>query len=200
MRFDTPVIYGTSYKGKLYIGQHIGNGANYVGSGTIISNIKKSGKSKYLITGVIEYVNDVKKLDERERYWIAKLKPELNLTQGGEGTLGSPRPKSKKIRKQISEKLKGRIFTKEHKKQISLALKNKKKSDNHIKNLKKSISKRDYSLFNNPKCKNKDMIFIRFRNREKLNKKWSVVIPNKKEVYFYDLVSAKKYRNKNICL
>jgi len=84
MIFDRPVIYGTSYKGKLYIGQHIGNGIDYVGSGLLISRVIKKGDKNKLITGVIEYVDDVQKLNEREIYWIEKLKPKLNLTKGGE--------------------------------------------------------------------------------------------------------------------
>jgi len=84
MIFNRPVIYGTSYKGKLYIGQHIGNGTDYVGSGLLISRIIKKGDKNKLVTGVIEYVDDVNKLNEREIYWIEKLKPELNLTKGGE--------------------------------------------------------------------------------------------------------------------
>jgi hypothetical protein len=84
MIFNGPVVYGTSYKGKLYVGQHIGNGIDYVGSGLLISRIIKKGYKNKLITGVIEYVDDVKKLSEREIYWIEKLKPKLNLTKGGE--------------------------------------------------------------------------------------------------------------------
>ena len=87
MRFSQPVIYGTSYKGKLYIGQHTGNNKNYVGSGKIINHIKKHPeKRKLLITGVIEYVT-LDKLDEREKYWISKLKPELNLNEGGRNNI-----------------------------------------------------------------------------------------------------------------
>src|SRR6056300_282008 len=84
MIFDKPVIYGTSYKGRLYIGQHIGTGKDYVGSGLLINRVTKKGDRDKLITGVIEYVDDVQKLNEREIYWIKKLKPELNLTKGGE--------------------------------------------------------------------------------------------------------------------
>ena len=184
MRFDQPVIYGTSYKGKLYVGQHVGTGVDYVGGGVIIKNIIKSGNREKLITGVIEYVDDVNKLNEREIYWIEKLKPELNLTAGGEGTLNSPRPKSKQFRKAVSKKLKGRIISKLHRKKISLSLKNKKKSLEHLKKLKEYANNRDYSGTNNPKCKNIDMLYIRFRNH--LNKKWSVVLPNHKEKYFFN--------------
>ena len=85
MRFSQPVIYQTSYKGKKYIGQHIGTGKDYVGGGRIIKDIIKSGNRHKLKTKVIEYVNNVKLLSEREIYWINKIKPELNLAPGGEG-------------------------------------------------------------------------------------------------------------------
>ena len=196
MRFNQPVIYGTSYKGKLYVGQHVGTGVDYVGGGVIIKNIIKSGNREKLITGVIEYVNDVNKLNEREIYWIEKLKPELNLTAGGEGTLNSPRPKSKEFRKTVSKKLKGRIISKLHRKKISLSLKNKKKSLEHLKKLKEYANNRDYSGVKNPRCKNVDMLYIRFRNN--LNKKWSVVLPNTKEKYFFDLKNAKHFRDRGL--
>jgi hypothetical protein len=85
MRFSQPVIYQTSYKGKKYIGQHIGTGRDYVGGGRIIKDIIKSGNRHKLKTKVIEYVNNVNLLTEREIYWIKKIKPELNLAPGGEG-------------------------------------------------------------------------------------------------------------------
>src|SRR6056300_429453 len=85
MRFDQPVIYQTSYKDKKYIGQHIGNGRDYVGGGKIIKSIIKSGNKHKLKIKVIEYVKDVNLLNEREIYWIKKLKPKLNLAPGGEG-------------------------------------------------------------------------------------------------------------------
>jgi hypothetical protein len=196
MRFDQPVIYGTSYKGKLYIGQHVGTGVDYVGGGTIIKNIINSGKREKLITGVIEYVNDIQKLNEREIYWIKKLKPKLNLTAGGEGTLNSPRPKSKEFREAVSKKLKGRKQSKLHKERIRLALTGKKKSLEHLKKIKEHAKNRDYSGSKNPKCKNVDMLYVRYRSF--LKKKWSVVLPNKKEKYFYNLNEAKTYRNEGL--
>jgi len=110
MIFDRPVIYGTSYKGKLYIGKHIGSGRDYVGSGVLITRIIKKGNENDLITGVIEYVDDKEKLNEREKYWIAKLKPELNLTDGGDGAgYGDKNPNANpEVRLKKSLKLKGR--------------------------------------------------------------------------------------------
>jgi len=109
MIFDRPVIYGTSYKGKLYIGKHIGSGRDYVGSGRIISNILKSNKEQYLITGIIEYVDNIEKLNEREIYWIEKLKPELNLTTGGDGfAYGEKNPSHRlDVKEKVRKKLIG---------------------------------------------------------------------------------------------
>ena len=110
MIFDRPVIYGTSYEGKLYIGKHIGSGIDYVGSGILITRIIKKGNANKLITGVIEHVDDKEKLNEREIYWIKKLKPELNLTDGGDGAgYGDKNPNANpEVRLKKSLKLRGR--------------------------------------------------------------------------------------------
>ena len=127
MRFDQPVIYQTTYKNKKYIGQHIGNGIDYVGGGKIIKDIVKSGNKHKLKTKVIEYVDDVNKLNEREIYWIEKLKPELNLTAGGEGNKGwIP---SKITRERIRQKAIGRKLSKTTKYKMSLVRKGKKHSE-----------------------------------------------------------------------
>jgi len=152
MRFYEPVIYQTSYKNKKYIGQHIGNGRDYVGGGVIIKDIIKSGNKHKLNTKVIEYVKDVNQLDEREIYWIKKLKPELNLAPGGEGgdrsMFFTP-----EISKSKSDKMKAIVRSKEwcenirksklgvklsdyHKQKISESHKGKKLSKEHIKKLR----------------------------------------------------------------
>ena len=111
MRFDQPVIYQTTYKNKKYIGQHIGNGRDYVGGGKIIKSIIKSGNKHKLKTKAIEYVKDINLLDEREIYWIDKIKPELNLAPGGEGgdrsmffTEKTSKSKSKKMKAIVRNK------------------------------------------------------------------------------------------------
>jgi len=136
MIFDRPVIYGTSYKGKLYVGQHIGDGSDYVGSGVIIKDIKKSGNEDKLITGVIEYVDDVNNLNEREIYWIKKLKPKLNLTLGGGGSLG--RKHSKETIEKISKSKigmyvgeKNPMYGKKHSKETKNILSKKQKGENN---------------------------------------------------------------------
>jgi len=152
MRFDQPVIYQTTYKNKKYIGQHIGNGRDYVGGGKIIKSIIKSGNKHKLKIKVIEYVDDVNKLDEREIYWIDKIKPELNLAPGGEGgdrsmffTEKTSKIKSKKMKtivrdkewcENISKSKIGKKLSEEHKDSIRQKHIGKKVSKETIKKLK----------------------------------------------------------------
>lgn len=59
--------------GKSYIGQHNGNDLNYYGSGVDWKkDIKKYNADwkKDIKTEILEYVDDISKLDEREKYWL----------------------------------------------------------------------------------------------------------------------------------
>ena len=59
--------------GKSYIGQHNGKNINYYGSGVDWKkDIKKYNIDwkKDIITEILEYVDDISKLDEREEYWL----------------------------------------------------------------------------------------------------------------------------------
>jgi group I intron endonuclease len=66
---------------------------------------------------------DESTLDERERYWLAKLgtlKPYgYNMTEGGQGTRGHQHTEETKQR--ISLNLRGRQFTDEHRQNLSRA-------------------------------------------------------------------------------
>jgi hypothetical protein len=157
MRFDQPVIYQTTYKNKKYIGQHIGNGRDYVGGGKIIKSIIKSGNKHKLKIKVIEYVDDVNKLDEREIYWIDKIKPELNLAPGGEGgdrsmffTEKTSKIKSKKMKtivrdkewcENISKSKIGKKLSEEHKDSIRQKHIGKKLSKKHKEKIRDSFNK-----------------------------------------------------------
>lgn len=46
--------------------------------------INKYGKKCFTIE-VIEEINDISLLNEREKYWIKSLEPEYNMTEGGDG-------------------------------------------------------------------------------------------------------------------
>ena len=79
-------IYKTTnlLNGKFYIGQtRQKNNRYYTGSGIRITNaIKKYGGENFVVE-VLENVDSVDKLDEREIYWISKMKPKYNISPGG---------------------------------------------------------------------------------------------------------------------
>lgn len=50
----------------------------------LYNSINKHGEENFVIE-VLEVVQDRNLLDYKEKYWIAKLKPEYNMTSGGEG-------------------------------------------------------------------------------------------------------------------
>ena len=59
--------------GRSYIGQHNGNDPNYYGSGVDWKkDIKKYNIdwNQDIITEILEYVEDINQLDEREEYWL----------------------------------------------------------------------------------------------------------------------------------
>lgn len=95
------------------------------------------------IREVIEHTS-IDEMFEREKYWIAKIQPEYNMTEGGEGAVGraiteetrkrmsvaqsgknnpnygiSP---SKEVRDKISASLKGKVISDETRKKLSKAL------------------------------------------------------------------------------
>ena len=81
------IIYRTTnnINGHIYVGQHTGNNEEYIGSGKLIRYaIKKYGKENFT-RETLEECKDKKTLDDREIYWIAKLKPHYNIAEGGTG-------------------------------------------------------------------------------------------------------------------
>jgi hypothetical protein len=57
--------------GKYYIGKHKGGDKYYTGSGT---DFKKDLKiHKEFISEILEYVDDISKLNEREKYWLESV-------------------------------------------------------------------------------------------------------------------------------
>ena len=80
-------IYQTTNKinGKRYIGKQVRESKAYYGSGMILKQaITKYGKENFEKV-ILETVDDKDLLNEREIYWIGKLKPEYNITDGGTG-------------------------------------------------------------------------------------------------------------------
>ena len=70
MDFTKPHIYRRQIvtTGKYYIGKHKGGDKYYYGSGTEYK--KDLYQYKDIITEIIEYVEDISKLNEREIYWL----------------------------------------------------------------------------------------------------------------------------------
>ena len=110
--------------GKKYIGQHNGSKKSYWSGGLIPNRIAKV-HGKDIFERVILEDNIVNQdLDEREKYYIKThntLNEGYNLTEGGEGsnTIGN-HPNKEDIVRRISETLKGRVFTDEHKEKLRL--------------------------------------------------------------------------------
>jgi len=142
--------------GKYYIGKHNGNNKNYLGSGTDwLTDVKKYSKNhnKDIITDILEYVDDVTKLNAREIYWLkyydaANNDLFYNKTNHSSGvsTEYSRKIISEKMRnhpsitdnKQRGEKISKSIMgNKERGEKISQSLKNKPKSELHKKHMSK---------------------------------------------------------------
>ena len=82
-------------------------------------------------------------LNEMESYFIEQydsFNSGYNMTKGGEGSIGHTYKANPETLKQISKKLKGRIFSEEHKRNMSLSMKGLKKSITHRENVGKAFA------------------------------------------------------------
>ena len=86
--------------------------------------MRKYGIEKFTVEE-IDVASSRDTLNEKERHWISKLSPTYNMTEGGEG--GSTN--------------KGRKFSQDHRKKISVSLTGKKASKEHIENAAMARSK-----------------------------------------------------------
>jgi hypothetical protein len=137
--------------GKFYIGKHNGNNKWYKGSGT--DWLKDIKIYKDIKTEILEYVDNISLLNEREKYWLEYFDAANNplFYNKTNKSSGSSTEESKKL---ISLKMKNHpsitnnkernkkismslINNKERNKKISNGLKNKPKSDIHKKNMSK---------------------------------------------------------------
>lgn len=151
---------------KIYIGKSTDSRnhkkISYYGSGLLIGRaIEKYGISNFTKEIIDECLNN-DELCEREMYWILHYNSTdksvgYNITSGGDGgDTMSNHPDANIIREKISNTLKGRVFTQEHKENIkknhpfkkeehrikhSESLKGKPKSEQHKSNLSKSVKK-----------------------------------------------------------
>lgn len=113
--------------GKVYIGKDESSRQNYYGSGkNIKAAIKKYGIENFHKEILEDDIFDRAFLQEREKYWIQEynsIDPEIgyNISKGGDGgdTI-SMNPNKEDIVKRISDSLKGRIFSEEHKNNLKL--------------------------------------------------------------------------------
>ena len=145
--------------GKKYIGQHNGSIKSYWSGGVIPNRIAKIHGKEIFDRVILERDIDKENLSEREKFYIKKYNTfgeGYNLTEGGDGgdTI-SNHPNKEDISYRISETLKGRIFTEEHReklrenhmsknpknrKKLSESLKGYIKSEEHRANIAKKIS------------------------------------------------------------
>jgi hypothetical protein len=77
--FNVPHIYRyyLPITGKYYIGKHNGNNPNYKGSG-IEWKLALQQYSNGLVKEILEYIDDISKLNEREIYWLNKFNAASN--------------------------------------------------------------------------------------------------------------------------
>jgi len=125
--------YGFVYKttnlvnSKIYVGQSILDSKNYLGSGKLIlSAIKKYGIQNFK-KEILEYCISKEQLNEREIFWISEL-GSSNLSIGyniSKGGTGGPNMLGKKLTKEQRNKIsvanKGRVFSKEHIRNLSVS-------------------------------------------------------------------------------
>jgi len=70
---------------NFYIGQDSKNDTGYLGSGKLLKRaIQKYGRNNFQ-KEVLEYCETKEELNEREIFWIEKLKPIYNIAKGGSG-------------------------------------------------------------------------------------------------------------------
>lgn len=117
------IIYKTTnlINNKIYIGKDTKNNPNYFGSGKLIRfALKKYGKENFR-KEILEVCNSYDELNKKEKFWIKTLNSQnkdvgYNIREGGDMNL----PKDPKARnKNLSNAHKGKIFTKEHRQNIS---------------------------------------------------------------------------------
>lgn len=97
--------------------------------------IAKYGKESFTVEQLDEAQN-IDELKEKEKYWIALLKPEYNLTEGGDGVPGYRHTDEWKIANSLRHK--GRKLSDESKQRISNSLRGRKLSIEHVEKIRDS--------------------------------------------------------------
>ena len=180
--------------GKSYVGQHNGNDLNYYGSGV---DWKKDIKehnvdwNKDVVTEILEYVDDISKLDEREEYWLKYFDVVNNPLYYNKTTKPfGPITHSEEIRIIISNKNKGK---KREGEALDNLRKGHKKRILNINGEKISQAKKGYECYKNPERteKLKKANLGKKRTEETKQKMSKALLGNnnkpKKQIKEYDL-------------
>lgn len=109
-----------NHKHKLIKGNH---------ANKILQNFVNKYGINTLYFEILEKVEDINRLLEREQYYLDKLTPEFNILKTAGSNIGTTMSKEQKLK--ISKSRKGILHTEETKKRISESLKGKKKSKEH---------------------------------------------------------------------
>lgn len=141
--------------GKQYVGKHIGTDKNYFSGGIIPNKIaKKYGKDVFVKTILEENINNDEELSLKEMFYIKKyntFNDGYNLSEGGDGGNSWMLKKTDEEKKLISdikkEKNKGRVFSEITLEKMSKAKKGKPLSEEHKKNISKSLSGENHPWF-----------------------------------------------------
>jgi hypothetical protein len=111
--------------GKIYIGKDTLSNKNYMGSGVLIRRAIKKYGIECFRKEVIYETDNYEDLSNSEKYWIEFYKSDdrnigYNISKGGDGgDTMSNNPKLNEIKDKISQSLKNREFSQEHREKLS---------------------------------------------------------------------------------
>lgn len=111
--------------GKIYIGKDTLSNKNYMGSGVLIRRAIKKYGIECFQKEVIYETDNYEDLSNSEKYWIEFYKSDdrnigYNISKGGDGgDTMSNNPKLNEIKDKISQSLKNREFSQEHREKLS---------------------------------------------------------------------------------
>ena len=103
--------------------------------------LRKYGPENFTFEVIDSDATSIEHLKQLEIWYIENLKPEYNLTKGGDGLFGYIWSEESKLKNSLSQK--GRKLSEEHKRKISIGLTGKKQSKETItKRVLKCVSKK----------------------------------------------------------
>ena len=111
--------------GKIYIGKDTLSNKNYMGSGVLIRRAIEKYGIECFRKEVIYETDNYEDLSNSEKYWIEFYKSDdrnivYNISKGGDGgDTMSNNPKLNEIKDKISQSLKNREFSQEHREKLS---------------------------------------------------------------------------------